>query len=160
LFAGAIMPAEDGRYLMQLRDDKPGIHAPGALGLFGGHVEPGEAEEEGLRREIAEEIGYRPGAVSLFRHLYFPLEWPAGSGLVRTGRVALYELPIPLAAIGALRQTEGKGRMLISAHRLLLEPRVSRVAVMAIGQHAQARLAGPAPSEDRSFWPAEAAGED
>ena len=48
----------EGKYLMQLRDDIPGIVYPGVWGLFGGSLEPGEEPETGLRRELVEEIGY------------------------------------------------------------------------------------------------------
>jgi 8-oxo-dGTP diphosphatase len=47
-----------GRFLMQQRDDIPGILHPGKVGLFGGHREDGESYLECLVREIAEEIGY------------------------------------------------------------------------------------------------------
>ena len=48
----------EGRYLMQLRDDIPGILYPGVWGLFGGHLDPGEEPETGLKRELVEEINY------------------------------------------------------------------------------------------------------
>lgn len=32
---------QDGKYLMQLRDDLPTIAYPGVWGFFGGHIEPG-----------------------------------------------------------------------------------------------------------------------
>jgi 8-oxo-dGTP pyrophosphatase MutT (NUDIX family) len=57
----------DGRFLMQLRDDIPSILYPGVWGLFGGHVEPGETPEEGLKRELAEEIHYFPDTFREFR---------------------------------------------------------------------------------------------
>jgi 8-oxo-dGTP diphosphatase len=57
----------DGRFLMQLRDDIPSILYPGVWGLFGGHLEPGEVPEEGLKRELAEEIHYRAPRVEKFR---------------------------------------------------------------------------------------------
>lgn len=47
-----------GQFLMQLRDDIPGIAAPGLWGFFGGHIEPGETPETAVVREVAEEIGY------------------------------------------------------------------------------------------------------
>ena len=52
-----------GRYLLQLRDDKPGISAPGVWALFGGQVEPSETAERAVRREVEEELGLRLGRV-------------------------------------------------------------------------------------------------
>ncbi len=43
--AAAIIFLDDGRYLMQHRDDKPGIFYPDHWGLFGGAIEPGEDPE-------------------------------------------------------------------------------------------------------------------
>ena len=48
------------RFLMQLRDDIPGIAFPGSWGLFGGHLEPGEAPDTALIRELQEEISFSP----------------------------------------------------------------------------------------------------
>lgn len=50
----------DGKFLMQLRDNIPGILYPGFWGFFGGHLEPGETPEIGIFRELEEEISYRP----------------------------------------------------------------------------------------------------
>src|SRR3972149_9019938 len=47
----------NGTYVLQLRDDIPGIPARGMWSLFGGALEDGETPEAGLRREIAEELG-------------------------------------------------------------------------------------------------------
>lgn len=47
----------DGAYVLQLRDDIPGIAARGMYALFGGSLEDGETPEVGVRREIAEELG-------------------------------------------------------------------------------------------------------
>lgn len=49
---------QEGKFLMQLRDDIPTIFYPGIWGLFGGHIEPGETPEAGVKREIYEEINY------------------------------------------------------------------------------------------------------
>lgn len=64
--AAAAVIVVDGRYLMQLRDDRPGIYYPGHWGLFGGAVEPGETPLDALRRELMEEI-----ALSDFEPVYF-----------------------------------------------------------------------------------------
>lgn len=58
---------QDGCFLMQLRDDFPHIVHPGCWGFFGGHLEPGEAVGVGMRRELAEELGYVPPGLSLFQ---------------------------------------------------------------------------------------------
>jgi 8-oxo-dGTP diphosphatase len=49
---------QDGKYLMQLRDELPTIAYPGVWGFFGGHIEPGEEPEIALKRELVEEINY------------------------------------------------------------------------------------------------------
>ncbi|HEY9743026.1 MAG TPA: NUDIX hydrolase [Coleofasciculaceae cyanobacterium] len=61
----AILHTSD-RFLMQLRDNIPGIIYPGCWGFFGGHIDPGETPEEAVKRELLEEIGYAPPAVSEF----------------------------------------------------------------------------------------------
>jgi 8-oxo-dGTP pyrophosphatase MutT (NUDIX family) len=49
-----------GRYVLQLRDDRPDIAAPNTWGLFGGQPDPGETPDEAIRREIHEELEIRP----------------------------------------------------------------------------------------------------
>jgi len=51
----------DGHWLLQLRDDIAGIVYPGTWGLFGGHLDPGETPNQGLRRELLEEISWEAG---------------------------------------------------------------------------------------------------
>jgi 8-oxo-dGTP pyrophosphatase MutT (NUDIX family) len=55
--AAAVVIATDGRFLLQLRDDKPGIVDPGKLSLFGGRREGNESFRDCIVREIHEELG-------------------------------------------------------------------------------------------------------
>ncbi|NET36853.1 MAG: NUDIX domain-containing protein [Cyanothece sp. SIO1E1] len=70
---------QQGQFLLQLRDNRPGIVYPGCWGFFGGHLEPDETPEAGLRRELIEEIGYSPpvltavgcyASANVLRHVY------------------------------------------------------------------------------------------
>jgi 8-oxo-dGTP diphosphatase len=56
--ACAIIIDTRGRFLLQQRDDVPGILQPGKVGLFGGHREEDETYLQCVVREIHEEIGY------------------------------------------------------------------------------------------------------
>jgi 8-oxo-dGTP pyrophosphatase MutT (NUDIX family) len=57
---------QQNKFLLQLRDDIPGIIYPGHWGLFGGHIEPGETPDVAVKRELLEEIGYSPPILSKF----------------------------------------------------------------------------------------------
>jgi len=48
---------------MQLRDLKEGIHFPGCWGFFGGSIEEGETPKDAFRRELFEDIGYKPAVM-------------------------------------------------------------------------------------------------
>lgn len=70
---------QDGKYLMQLRDNIHTIVYPGVWGFFGGHIEPGEEPELALKRELVEEIDYQAPTLTKFctaqdrgyiRHIY------------------------------------------------------------------------------------------
>ena len=56
--ACAILIDTSGRFLLQQRDNVPGIVYPGKVGLFGGHREGTETFMQCVVREIYEEISY------------------------------------------------------------------------------------------------------
>jgi 8-oxo-dGTP diphosphatase len=53
---GAVLVDAEGRVLLQQRDDKPGLRYPNFWTFFGGAVEDGEAPDEAIQRELAEEL--------------------------------------------------------------------------------------------------------
>jgi len=54
--AAALIIDQHGRFLLQQRDNVPGILFPGKIGLFGGHREGNETFLECVVREVHEEI--------------------------------------------------------------------------------------------------------
>src|SRR5687768_10079203 len=61
---GVLLVDDAGRVLMQLRDDIPTIADPGCWVNPGGVIDPGETPEDGARRELLEETGYRAGPLA------------------------------------------------------------------------------------------------
>ncbi|MCY3774066.1 MAG: NUDIX domain-containing protein [Gemmatimonadetes bacterium] len=89
-----------GDILVNLRDDDPRIIFPNQWSLIGGHVEEGESPDDGLVREVEEEIGYpvteyRPLATFFdgpdVRHLYLvPIEVPIDDLVLGEGQAIRY----------------------------------------------------------------------
>ena len=65
--AHAILFFQD-KYILQLRDNKPTIAAPGEWSLFGGMKKTSETPLEAIKREIQEELLIQP---SEFHYLWF-----------------------------------------------------------------------------------------
>jgi 8-oxo-dGTP diphosphatase len=69
IFTLGLLVGADGRFLLQHRDDKPGIANPGMWGSFGGSLEPYETPEFGFLRELGEELQWQPPAIDLYMGL-------------------------------------------------------------------------------------------
>jgi 8-oxo-dGTP pyrophosphatase MutT (NUDIX family) len=99
----AIITVEDGRYLMQLRDDIPGIFYPGHWGCFGGAVGPGETGFAALQRELAEELEMQAIHADEFITLDFDLHKLGQSRCYRT----YYEIKATAAQVSRCVLHEG-----------------------------------------------------
>jgi 8-oxo-dGTP pyrophosphatase MutT (NUDIX family) len=141
--AAALLVLDDGRYLMQLRDDLPHIWYPGHWGLFGGSVDHGEDEVAALRRELREELDLEMSDARLFVRFQFDLT-PMGLGQYFR---AYYEVPVALAAFDRLVLREGADMRAMPGDEALALPRISPYDAFALFlHHGRARLAGSAAS--------------
>lgn len=100
----AIFLTEDGRYLLQLRDNIPTIHLPNNWALFGGRIEAGESEEEALRRELLEELAFKPKDMTRFTEAAYEVP-NTGYGPIRK---IFYEVPIRASDVPELKLAEGQ----------------------------------------------------
>ncbi len=133
--AAALLTVDDGRYLMQLRDDRAGVFYPGHWGLFGGAVEAGETPEEALRRELMEEIAFVPDDLRLFTRMDFDFT-PFGAG--RCWRI-FYEGSVPAAALPTLRLGEGQRLEVVALPELLVNRPTVPYDGFALWMHDAAR---------------------
>ena len=117
--AGALLVTPDGRYLMQLRDDKSGISFPGFFCLFGGEIKLEEEPETGLRRELREELELEleAGDISYFSQLVFDAIYADGGIRQRY----YFEVPIDPDVIDTLVLHEGVDMRLMTADDIVAE---------------------------------------
>jgi 8-oxo-dGTP diphosphatase len=119
--AVAIIIVDGNRFLMQQRDEKPDIAFAGMWGLFGGALIPGEDAEQGLRRELKEELELNAHSCVYFTRFEFDLQ-PLG---LRPMYRWFYEVPITLGEFDRLRLHEGAGMALFTTAELFAETRLS-----------------------------------
>jgi 8-oxo-dGTP pyrophosphatase MutT (NUDIX family) len=131
--AAALLVAADGRYLMQLRDNKPSILLPDHWALFGGTVDDGETAETAMRRELVEELEFNARKLSFFTELLIELPFAPP----RTDRMSFFVVPITAADIAAMRQHEGADRRLFSDEELAAIPRVAPWDLAVVLMHAR-----------------------
>jgi len=109
--SAAILVTGDGRFLMQRRDDKPAIFFPGWLGLFGGALENSETPEAGLRRELDEELAFRPAKVMHFCSMGLDFSF-AGHGIIPRH---FFVVDVASTDMPTFRLSEGKAIETITA---------------------------------------------
>ena len=137
----AILVTEAGEYLLQRRDERPDIWFPGFVGLFGGSLEDGEEPEEGLRREIHEELGYRIREARFFTQIAFDLRrWDHGVKLVYA-----YEVPVTRADISTMVLYEGAGMELYGADRVMAADRLTPYDAFVISLHLSQQIVALSP---------------
>lgn len=130
----ALIIDEEDRYLMQFRDDIPGIFYPDHWGVFGGGVEPGETDEQALRRELFEELQFQPTDVKPLQELAFNLKDMGGDTYWRR----YFEVRIKSSEVDHFVLNEGREMALLSVDEILLNKRVTPYDSFAIWLHCAA----------------------
>lgn len=132
----AILLMDDGRYLLQFRDNIPQIFYPNHWGLFGGAVHPDEAPEQALRRELLEELELRVADARYFTALTFDMT-DLGYGIIYR---KFYEIRLSRKTFEALTLHEGS-RMAAFAARDMLQLRLAPYDAFPLWlHHSQGRL--------------------
>jgi 8-oxo-dGTP pyrophosphatase MutT (NUDIX family) len=127
----ALLVHEDGRYIMQLRDQKEGIFYPGHWGCFGGAVEQGEDTLYAMRRELKEELEFEP--TSLRRFTQFDFDF-APLGHPKVYRL-YYEIAVSDVAFKRLVLHEGAAVRAFDGKDLLSKERVTPYDAFAVWMH-------------------------
>ena len=124
----AILLTPDERFVMQLRDDRPGIWYPGHWGCFGGAVDGNEVPEQALDRELAEEIELRPRPAKYFSRFDFDM---TELGLKAYYRI-YYLVRLDAGELDTLRIHEGREIRAFDGDDLLAQQRVTPYDAFAI----------------------------
>jgi 8-oxo-dGTP pyrophosphatase MutT (NUDIX family) len=113
----ALIVVDGANYLLQLRDQKPGIFYPDHWGLFGGALDPGEMPDVALRRELFEELRFAPREISYFTEFTFDFAPHGGRRVIRR----YYEVQVGSDEVATM--TLGEGADLRSFARQINLPR-------------------------------------
>ncbi len=130
--AVALIVVDRTQYLLQLRDDKSGIFYPGHWGLFGGAIDSGETLEQGLRRELLEELGFAPREAAYFTEFTFDFAPHRGERVRRR----YFEVQVTADEAANMELGEGADLRVWDAKDLLRQEPVTPYDAMAIWMHA------------------------
>lgn len=142
--AVALIVFEDGRYLCQLRSQRPGIFYPDHWGLFGGAVDSGESAEVGLKRELQEELALEIDSAEYFTEFTFDFGF---CGLGHVWR-RYYLVRLNSNELNRLQLGEGSELRVFAAIELLAQPRLVPFDAFAVWLHATQRLGVPIQSNN------------
>jgi 8-oxo-dGTP pyrophosphatase MutT (NUDIX family) len=112
--AAAFITVGDDGYLMQLRDNRPGIFCPGQWGLFGGAQDAGEGPAEALARELGEELHLHVAPDDLTFCFAFGVSFRDHPVCQR----AFYEIALDPGRLHGLTLTEGQDMRVLSRTEL------------------------------------------
>lgn len=126
-----IIVLDDGRYVMQLRDDIPGIFYRRHWGLFGGKIEKDESFEEALLRELSEELNYKFVSLNYFTKMNFCFENLGGNQVTRI----FYEITVNSGLLNQFQLKEGQALEIMKTDDILLHKRVVPYDAFAILMH-------------------------
>jgi 8-oxo-dGTP pyrophosphatase MutT (NUDIX family) len=134
--AVALIVVDGAKYLLQLRDQKPGIFYPGHWGLFGGALDAGETPSVALRRELFEELGFAPREITYFTEFGFDFSPHDGCKVIRR----YYEVHVAAREVEYMKLSEGADLRVFAVDDLLGRERVTPYDAMAIWMHATRRV--------------------
>lgn len=136
----ALLVLDDGRYVMQLRDDIPGIFFPGHWGCFGGAIDGGETPELTLQRELREELEFDVGTARRFTRFDFDF---APHGYASVARI-YFEVLVSRAAFDGFVLHEGVEFRAIAGQDLLSALKVTPYDAFAVWMHMNRQSGLPA----------------
>ena len=131
--AAVILWTIGGDYLMQLRDDIPGIFYPGHYGFFGGAASEGESILACAARELREEINIDFQESEFAEFSRIDLDF----GPFGYGRICRYyfEIKVEPTISADIRLSEGLRAEFLQGNRLLVRERVTPYDAFVLWQH-------------------------
>lgn len=136
--SSAVLLIQNGHYLLQHRDDRPGIADPGSYGIWGGISEDNESPEDSARRELLEETGVRVKLTDLNLISEFTI---TGGGPVSFGKpqhVFLYSLELSNDVV--VKCYEGQELIKLPVATALEHPKLNNLSRQAIEIYEEEQL--------------------
>lgn len=137
--ASCIFYTHDGKYLLQLRDDKNGLPLRNHWALFGGEVEENESEYQAIKREMLEELKFDSIDYRWFHEAVYAFP-DHHIGIVRK---IYFDIPITDLDFFNMELCEGSEKRLFNTKEILLLDKISPWDISAILLHARKNIIFP-----------------